>query len=174
MTNPTVQLPDLPSATLMVYRVFSNVGATRWSYARRPISVGIASARRRPETPLAPAVIVPDLFSAPDEPEQADHAELAAALALALAPGIRPARWRALVGRHGSARARSCQAQRLAQAGLPGPHQAALASPDAAAIRRELTWAGRPGTNRLLLPARRSSAAAPPRAAPAGAAVGDR
>lgn len=95
---------------------------------------------------------MPDLFSAPDEPEQADHAELAAALALALAPGIGPARWRALVGRHGSARA-ALDAGRSAwrEAGLPEAAQAALASPDAAAIERELTWAGRPG-NRLLLP----------------------
>ncbi len=38
--DPTVQLPDLPSATLMVYRVFGNVSYALVMHARRPISVG--------------------------------------------------------------------------------------------------------------------------------------
>ena len=58
----------------MVYR--SATSATFEYGARRPISVGDRS--RAVGLQRAPAVIVPDLFM-PDEPEQADHAELAAA-----------------------------------------------------------------------------------------------
>lgn len=87
---------------------------------------------------------MPDLFADPHDEE------LAAALALALAPGIGPARWRALVGRHGSALAALAAGHGAwREAGLPEAALAALARPDTAAIERELAWAARPG-NRLL------------------------
>lgn len=107
---------------------------------------------------------MPGLFAA----APADD-ELAAALALALAPGVGPARWRALVGRHGSARA-ALDAGRAAwrEAGLPDAAQTALAAPDAAAIERELAWSQRAGNCilRLDAPAYPALLAAIPRPPP--------